>query len=105
LKSLFAGSSAIQAIKAELAAKREASRKARAMTQLESKQKYEAHRHQQHQQQRRRAKPVDTRVVTVQRARKSRGSSKKRRAEEHHPTLAANALRTLRASDENASKR
>ena len=38
----------IQAIQAELAAKREESRKARAMTQLDAKQRYDAQHHQRH---------------------------------------------------------
>lgn len=105
LKPLCAGSSAIQAIQAELAAKREESRKARAMTQLEAKQKYEANLQQQ-QQQRRRVRLVDDRVVAGRRVRKSRGSgasSKNKRAEENR-TSATNALGTLRASDENVLK-
>ena len=101
------GSSKIQAIQAELAAKREESRKARAMAQLDAKQRYDAQHRQRDArydiaQHRPAQRPVDARVVAGRRMRKSRGSgssSKKKRVQ--RPTQSPGPLQERTASNQN----
>jgi hypothetical protein len=105
-----AGANSIQAIQAELAAKREESRKARAMAQLDAKQRYDARcqqpNQQQQQQKEKEKKNSPARVVAGRRGRKGRGSGgakkqqQQRRQRQQPPRV---AMESISASVDNTT--